>query len=280
MTNVFSILIDKKASDAKCDGDEFIVRRIDNTSLDTFNQLEEGRSEQEKKLKLPLPLSILKSLAFFAGMVVAVGILRADVTISEAYANAPEMFYIMGASWVLFGALQGAEVLKRKKHVKSAEFEEFVQDSEKAAKKFKEYLSIPDNAPLIDVFGYPYKVKKGKEKPASAISKYVNLEMFLFQDAETVYLADHAEVFAFSKSEFVKIEKFTEKVTSTGWNKETSCTSKQYKQYKITENQYGTQFYQYHYSLQLAHEGKIFEIIVPPYEIAALASLLNLTYEE
>ena len=280
MINVFSILIDKKSNEAKYNGDVFIVRKIDEHSLDTINQLEEDKQEQEKKLKLPLPLSILKSLAFFVGIVIIVGILRADVSISEAYSNAPGLFYAMGASWLVFGILQVAEILKRNKHVASDEFEEFLQDSEAAANKFKDILGIPDKAPLVDVFGYPYKIKNGKEKNASSVSKYVNIEMFLYHDAENIYLADHTTVFAFSKKEFVKIEKITEKITSTGWTKEEPCTSKKYKQYKISENQYETQFYKYHYSLQLSHLGNVFEILVPPYEIAAFSSVLNLNYDE
>lgn len=112
------------------------------------------------------------------------------------------------------------------------------------------------------------------------MSKYQTVECYLFQNESKIFLADITMVLGFKKSDFVKIEKITKKVTSQGWNKDSAINSEKYKKYKLTQNQYGTVFYKYHYSLQITHEGTIYEILIPPYEIATISKLLNLTYEE
>ena len=282
MKNVFGVQHskDKKTSINDFDGAEFICKQIKAERLDSINNIDEAEEVQKKKMSLPLPLSILKGLSFFAGMVIILGILRADVTISEAFANAPGIFYALPIVWIIFGILQVMEIVKKKKHMASDEFEEFIQNSEETAARSMQELGIPITAPLVDVFSYAYKLKKDKTVPVSGNNQYVTVEFFLYQDESKLYLADHTSVFGFNKKDFVKIEKIAKRTTSLGWNKPDAFNSDKYKKYKITQNQYGTVFYKYHYSLQLSSSGKIFEILVPPYEIATISRILNLPYEE
>ena len=213
-------------------------------------------------------------------MITVVGILRADVTISEAFANAPWAFYSAAISGIVFGVLQVYEILKKKKHTKSEEFKEFVNQSEEAVRMAKEQLCIPSSAPMVDVFVYVYKYKKDKDVPVSGFAKYNTVECYLYQNESKIFLADITMVLGFNKCDFVKIEKITKKVTSQGWNKEQAINSEKYKRFKLTQNQYGTVFFKYHYSLQITHDGAIYEILIPPYEVSLIAKLLDLPYEE
>ena len=282
MTNVFGMLKDKtkKASANDFDGSEFIVKQINSHSMQSINNIDEANETSKKKMKLPLPLSILKSVCLFVGMITLISILRAEVTISEALENAPFVFYILGISFIIFGILQIAEIIKRKKYMSSEEYLIFVEEYEETAARAMQELGIPMTSPKIDIFSYAYKIKKNKDYPVSGNSKYFTTPFFLFQDESTLYLSDYTAVFGFKKNDFVKIEKIAKKTTSLGWNKEDAINSEKYKKYKLTQNQYGTVFYKYYYSLQISRAGKIFEILVPPYEIATLAKLINLPYKE
>jgi len=282
MKNVFGILYDSKAKNKSGDYDGacFIEKQIRSDGQDAIDDINTQQELHQKKMSLPLPLSIIRLIAGFVAIITVVGILRADVSISEAFANAPWAFYSAAISGIVFGILQIYEILKKKKHTKSEEFQEFVADSEEAVRMAKEQLGIPLSAPMIDVFVYVYKYKKEKDVPVSGLAKYNTFECYLFQNESKIFLADITMVLGFNKSDFVKIEKITKKVTSQGWNKEQAINSEKYKKYKLTQNQYGTVFFKYHYSLQLSHKGNIYEILIPPYEVALIAKLLALPYEE
>ena len=282
MKNVFGILYDSKHKDkaATYDGACFIEKEIQSDGQEAIDEIQAQQNMHEKKMSLPLPLSIVRLLAGFVAMIMVVGILRADVSVSEAFKNAPWAFYSAAISGVIFGILQAYEYFKKKKHTKSEEFQEFVNDSEEAVQLAKQQLGIPSNAPMIDVFVYVYKLKNGKDFPVSGMSKYQTVECYLFQNERKIFLADIAMVMGFNKSDFYKIEKITKKATSLGWNKDSAINSEKYKKYKLTQNQYGTVFFKYYYSLQIAHEGYVYEILIPPYEVAIFSKLLNLTYEE
>ena len=282
MKNVFGILYNSKTKDkaADYDGACFIEKQIQSDGQDAINDINIQQELQQKKMSLPLPLSIIRLIAGFVAMITVVGILRADVTISEAFANAPWAFYSAAISGIVFGVLQVYEILKKKKHTKSEEFKEFVNESEEAVRMAKEQLGIPSSAPMLDVFVYVYKYKKGKDVPVSGFAKYNTVECYLYQNESKIFLADITMVLGFNKCDFVKIEKITKKVTSQGWNKEQAINSEKYKRFKLTQNQYGTVFFKYHYSLQITHDGAIYEILIPPYEVALIAKLLDLPYEE
>lgn len=282
MKNVFGILYNSKTKTKAVDYDGacFIEKQIRTDNQEEIDDINSQQELHQKKMSLPLPLSIIRLIAGFVAMIAVVGILRADVTISEAFSNAPWAFYSAAISGIVFGILQVYEILKKKKHTESEEFKEFVNDSEEAVRMAKEQLGIPSSAPMVDVFVYVYKYKRDKDVPVSGFAKYNTVECYLFQNESKIFLADITMVLGFNKCDFVKIEKISKKVTSQGWNKDQAINSEKYKKYKLTQNQYGTVFFKYHYSLQVAHEGKIYEILIPPYEVALIAKLLNLPYEE
>ena len=282
MKNVFGILYNPKSKDnhPNYDGACFIEKEIRSDGQEAIDEINSQHAQHEKKMSLPLPLSIVRLLAGCVALIMVVSILKADVTLAEAFSNAPWAFYSAAISGVIFGILQIYEVIKKKKHTSSDEFKEFVNNSEEAVRIAKEQLGIPQNAPSIDVFVYVYKYKNNKDFPVSGMAKYQTVECYLFQNKDKLFLADLSMVLGFEKSNFYKIEKISKRVTSQGWNKEHAINSEKYKKYKLTLNQYGTVFFKYHYSLQLAHDGNIFEILIPPYEIETISKLLNLTYQE
>ena len=282
MKNVFGILYNPKSKDnhPNYDGACFIEKEIRSDGQEAIDEINSQHAQHEKKMSLPLPLSIVRLLAGCVALIMVVSILKADVTLAEAFSNAPWAFYSAAISGVIFGILQIYEVIKKKKHTSSDEFKEFVNNSEEAVRIAKEQLGIPQNAPSIDVFVYVYKYKNNKDFPVSGMAKYQTVECYLFQNKDKLFLADLSMVLGFEKSNFYKIEKISKRVTSQGWNKEHAINSEKYKKYKLTQNQYGTVFFKYHYSLQLAHDGNIFEILIPPYEIETISKLLNLTYQE
>lgn len=283
MTNIFGFHFEKGSNvDVdKFDGAEFIVKEVSAQTSEKLDSINESTDEHSKKMNLPLPLALLKYLALFAGMITVVSVLRAEVTVSEAFSNAPYVFYIGGIGWIIYAILQLTEWLKKKKHIASDSFAEYLEKAENHAAASKQELGIPQNAPCVDVFCFAYKYnKKDEQVQAKSDFKYLPLELFIFQDEQKLYLADLTTVFAFDKKDCVNIEKIENRTTFKGWNKEEAINSAKYKKYKLTANQYGTVFCKYYYSLQISSNSKLYEILIPPYEIATFASIIGKTYKE
>ena len=111
MINIFGFHFEKgsKIEIQEFDGSEFIIKKLSQQNSERLDDINESKEEHEKKMSLPLPLALLKYIALFAGMIAVVGILRAEVTIAQAYANAPAVFYIGGIGWVVYVILQLTE---------------------------------------------------------------------------------------------------------------------------------------------------------------------------
>lgn len=283
MTNVFGFHFVKgqKASIDKFDGSDFIVKKVSKQCSEKLDNIDESQNEHKKRMSLPLSLTILKYLALFIGMIMFVGILRAEVSILEAFENAPFVFYAGGIAWVVYAVLLLSEWLKKNKHMASDSYTEYIDDTQQQTTVSMQELGIPQNAPSVDVFCYAYKYnKKNEQVQVKSDFKYIALEMYIFQDEHKLYLADLTTVFAFDKKEFVNLEKIEKRTAFSGWNKEDTLNSERYKKYKLTANQYGTIFCKYHYSLQISSNGKLFELLIPPYEIATFANIIGKTYKE
>ena len=124
MKNVFGILYNSKYKNqaADYDGACFIEKQIQSDSQEAIDDINTQQGLLEKKMSLPLPLSIIRLLAGFVAMIMVVGILRADVSVSEAFKNAPWAFYSAAISGIVFGILQAYEFLKKMFNSKKASF--------------------------------------------------------------------------------------------------------------------------------------------------------------
>lgn len=279
MKNVFGLNLSsgKEAlSSRDMDGANFIVKELGEKEVAALTELETNLEQQRKKFELPFFFSVLKYICIICGMILLAGTFRAQTSFKEGFANAP---YIYIAIPIVFGIaiiLFIIETVKRKKYSKSPEFENQIQEIERVSKMAKDYLGIPNDSLPVDVLLFEYKEKDGKITPYRKMYTHVPIEMFLFRDESSIFLADHATVLSFNIDDIKSIDKVDKKVILSNWNKEEGFRSAKYAEYGIASDKMGVLHIKYHYSIKIENENGNFEILIPPYEKSNFSDILNI----
>ena len=272
----------KPENDGKIDGQRFLIRQLDAETAKKQKALDEDFSVHEKKSTLPFWARIVEWACFLFGAICVMGFLKAltNVSFETAWGNGGGILIVgLGLLAVAF-VLYRIEKKKDQTVVKSDDFQRSIQDAAALRKEILEKLNVPADAATVDVFGYPYKEKHGKRKDAGMMSKYINVELLLFREKDNLCLADVGSVFAVPLDKIEKIVKINKRAMTTNWNKETAFDKGEYKQYKLTANQYGSLFVKPYYSIRFISEGFEYEILVPCYDIQPFLDMTGLMPEE
>ena len=249
----------------------------------------EAKVDDEPKLsapKLPLPLSILQYV--FVGMfAITLGLwFYSGKTLSEMMESSLYIVIIMAAGLLGFLTISIIEAVAGKKYAKEhgiktlAELEEyeelhdFDEDAEDAeAKRVKAELGIPDSAKDIDFLSFFYRENEDGPFPIKPFD-FMTMEMFAFAEGDVLCVADYNDVYSISKSSIKGIEKVEKEATLLGWSKDEPFDSETYSEYEIKENDEGFIVIPYYYSVKI-EAGEEFELLIPPYELTALESIIN-----
>ena len=74
-------------------GNEFLVQKPSAVLANAMEASLEQAEEMEEKAKIPLAFRIVQSLCGLAALVLVCGILKADVSFAQGYANAPALYW-------------------------------------------------------------------------------------------------------------------------------------------------------------------------------------------
>ena len=276
MKNVFGIKKEsEKDFEVNFDGSVFITATLNESQMSEIERLNENAEEFEKKVTLPLPLTILKHIFWMLGLIVVVAIIRSDVNIQEGFSNAPYLYIGAPIALGISLILEIFERIKTKKVIKSDDFNSYLDQNISAAKKSMELLNIPTTAPSVDILSSYYKIKKDKTVSAASFD-YLPLDVYAYADEKYLHLADSTTVFSFCRSDIVSIKKIEKKASLGTWNKDESIKSERYKPYKMTENNLGFVMIKNYYALRLHANFGEYEILIPPYEIDTVTSMLGI----
>ena len=208
---------------------------------------------------------------------------KKEPTLKEALTNAPYLFIIAIVSLLAYITITILGKKKLKKVLESDEFNSFNNNSETLLARLLNDLRIPHDSKQVDVLLYAYSLdKKNKEKNMTALqmSKYINMELYLFKENDSVCLANLDEVVSIPLRDIKEIVKVNKKIDMMQWNKDEAYNKGRYKEYKITMNQYNIYFFKPYYSIRINDGNEEFEIIVPPYDIEFFNEILNLEIKE
>ncbi|MBR6647192.1 MAG: hypothetical protein IKL09_06730 [Clostridia bacterium] len=246
-------------------GQEFLVQK---TSAALTSTLEASSAEAEKTVdssKLPLPLRIIQYVCGIAALLIAGGILEADISLQEAYNSAPWFFWITGMCAVIWLILWLCGKQKAKTVLGTDESAQTFSHLEGTENAIYQELSVPDNAKDVDVLLFHYKLKNGEISMQTF--QYFNPEFKIFSDDKNLYLANLEGKYAFPLSSVVKIHTVKKHIRILGWNKEEKCNKGIYKQYKLTTDSYGYVHCKQYHILELNHQGESVGIYFPCYEL-------------
>lgn len=259
-------------------GDEFLVQK---PSVALSESLEVSTDKAEKtieKSKLPLPLRIIQFICGIAALLIASGILKADVSLAEGYHNAPGLFWAAGICAVLWLILWLCGNHKAKNILETDESTQTFSHLDVIANAVYTELAVPDDAKEIDILSFFYKIKDGKikvQEKGMQVFQYFNPEFKIFTDEENLYLANLEGKYAFPLSSIAKIHTVKKHIRIARWNKDEKYNKGIYKQFKLTTDNYGCIHCKQYYILEITHQGDSYGIYIPCYELATLEECIK-----
>ena len=195
MKNIFGLQKDNE----KIDGHKYIIRSLSEELVQERENFNEELAKHDKNASLPKYLKIIKYILGFVFLCILGGTIGAldEHTLKEALTNAPELNIIAIVSLLVFISLTILENKKRKKVLESDEFHSFGNNSNLLLARLLNDLRIPHDSKQVDVLLYAYSLNdKNKEKNFTALqmSKYINMELYLFKENDSLCLANLDEV--------------------------------------------------------------------------------------
>jgi len=285
MKPIFCIDITTDKDNEAVNGTQFITATA---SLEKSEELEEKQKaldETVKRSQLPLWIRIIKYVSGILAVIVAGSIVKSlpDLTVSEMFKNAPALIIGGLICGVLFAVLQLFSVIKQKAVLKEDNAEQQAEHIDKDITELYNELNVPQSAHSVDVLAFCYKVKDNEpvaKAGAFQTTPYVNLDLKAYSTGHELNLADVENVFSFPISEMKAIKTVNKRIALPSWNKEEEPTKGEYKPYKMTVNNVGDVFVKPYHILEIEHEGEIFGIYFPCYELSVFESLTGLKAEE
>ena len=254
-------------------GNEFLVQKPSSALSESLEASTDKAEKTIEKSKLPLPFRIVKSMCGIVALLIAGGILKADVSLAEGYNNAPWLFWTAGICVLLWLILWLCSNRKAKSVLDTDESTQTFSHLDGVAHAVYSELAVPDDAKDIDILSFFYKIKDGEikvQEKGMQVFQYFNPEFKIFTDEENLYLANLEGKYAFPLSSIVKLHTVEKHIRIAGWNKEEPCDKGIYKQYKLTTDNYGCIHCKQYYILEINHQGESCGIYFPSYELPTL----------
>lgn len=277
--------ISEDKSSENVNGAEFIAARPSELMRSSLEGAAAAAAETQEHAKLPTVLRVVQWICGTAGALVVLGIVRAlkgDVSLPEAYSNAPALFWAGGACLIIWAILRLAASRKSKTVMESDEGSYSMAKLESVANTVLGELGVPGDAAEVDVLTFKYKVKNGEIKPragAMDFTAYENSAYKLFSDLESLYLADVSGKFEIARSELRRISTVRKSISVPEWNKETPPTKGEYKPLKMSVDKYDCVHFKPYHILEFEHGGETWGIYFACYDLPAFEAATGLKAE-
>lgn len=282
MKPIFGIDITLTKKNEVVNGNEFIIKTVSKQKMDKFDAKQENLKKTVEQSKLPLWIRIVQSLCCFWGVIVFAGTMNAlgDVTLTQAFQNAPVLLVSGIACGVIWGVLHFWAKSKEKRMLTEQDAEHQVAKIDIDINAMYDELGVPHNAYYVDVLSFRYKVKNDKIT-ATAVgfqtTPYINFDLRMYITDDHLYLANIENLYAFKLSDLKTIKTVNKRISIPTWNKQEEPTKGEFKQYKLAVNNLGDIFFKPYYILEGEHNGETFGIYFPPYELATFEKLTGLS---
>jgi len=226
-----------------------------------------------EQAKLP---KIFRSIQFICGITAALlasGMLKADVSLTEGYQNAPGIYWAFGVCLLIWIVLKVLSIQKEKNVLSEDENTQVFSHWESTTEAVYAELSVPADAKEVDILSFYYKEKNGTIKVCEKglqVAQYFNPVFKIFSDTESLCLANLDGKYAFPRSSIMGIRTVKKHIRIAGWNKEVQYNKGMYKQYKLTIDNYGCIHCKSYHILELNLNGEIWGIYFPSYELPVI----------
>ena len=263
-------------------GNEFLILKPSEILSQTLDKTTEQKEAIIKNSKLPFLLRIIKSICLFLAFICVSGLLRARVSLAEAYHNAPWIFWLLPICVILFILLTICEKVKSRQVLDTDENQHALATHDRVMKDIFAELAVPDNAKDVDVLSCYYTERNGKIKAIEKglqLHQFANLIFKVYRDNENLYLVNCDGKYAFPLSSLSSIRMVKKHTVIKEWHKEEPYDKGIYKQYKLSIDKFGCLNCNSYYILEVVHNAETYGIYIPCYELPVFEELTGLRAE-
>lgn len=284
MKPFLGIDLTKNKKNEQMNGEEFIVAKPASSLTQSLESSSENVEETIERSKLPLLIRIGHWICGVVGVFIAIGILKSlggedGVTLSEAYQNASGLFWLGGACLVAWALLKLISMRKEKNVLGTEESTRVFNNLDKTCEAILSDLKVPKDSKEIDILSFFYKVKGDNIKVCEKglqIAPYINPIFHIFADSENMYLANLEGKYAIPLSAIKAIKSIKKTIRIMEWNKDEEYHKGIYKQYKLSEDNYGCIICKSYHILEFEHNNDLWGIYIPCYELPIIEELTGL----
>lgn len=267
------------------EGDCFIAATVSDMTRQSYERALQSAAKELEATKLNPVLRGLKTVCSWITLFGFLSTIRAlrNVTIAEAFENAPFIFWLMGGCGMVWLVLT---ILTNRKAKNVMEGEGFGQSTRRLEgeidRVFRE-LQVPEDAKQVDVVQLTYRWKNGTVKistTGSETTPYTNVSLRVFRREDVLCLADLENRYELPISAMRRLKMVKKPLVIQGWNKEEKLNDPFYKPYKLTMDNYERVHTKSYGLLELNHDGVDWALWLPPYELNYISALTGLPITE
>lgn len=267
------------------EGDCFIAASVSDMTRQSYERALQSAAKELEATKLNPVLRGLKTVCSWITLFGFLSTIRAlrNVTMAEAFENAPFIFWLMGGCGVVWLVLT---ILTNRKAKNVMEGEGFGQSTRRLEgeidRVFRE-LQVPEDAKQVDVVQLTYRWKNGTVKistTGSETTPYTNVALRVFRREDVLCLADLENRYELPISAMRRLKMVKKPLVIQGWNKEERLNDPFYKPYKLTMDNYERVHTKSYGLLELNHDGVDWALWLPPYELNYISALTGLPITE
>ncbi len=263
----------------------FIAATISDMTRQTYESTMNAGNQQLDKAKLPTVLRWIKTgcgILFGIGFISTIKALG-DITLLEAYNNAPWLFWIEGACAVIWLILALLGRIRANAISGKEDFQLSLRRVENVIDQIRRELLVPTDAKDVDVIQITHRWKNGKLKnhtKGMETSPYTNIEMKVFRREDMLCLTDLENRYELPISTLRRLRRVKKGLCIYGWNKAERGDSEFYKPYKLAFDSYGRVSTRAYGLLELHYNGEDWAVWLPPYELNYISAPTGLTITE
>ena len=267
------------------EGDCFIVATVSDMTRQSYERALQSAAKELEATKLNPLLRGLKTVCSWITLIVFLSTIRAlrNVTIAEAFENAPFIFWLMGGCGMVWLVLTILTNRKAKTVMAGEDFNMSTRRLEGEIDRVFRELQVPEDAKQVDVVQLTYRWKNGTVKistTGSETTPYTNVSLRVFRPEDVLCLADLENRYELPISAMRRLKMVKKPLVIQGWNKEEKLNDPFYKPYKLTMDNYERVHTKSYGLLELNHDGVDWALWLPPYELNYISALTGLPITE
>lgn len=267
------------------EGDCFIAATVSDMTRQSYERALQSAVKELESTRLNPLLRGLKTACSWITLIVFFGTIRAlrNVTMAEAFENAPGIFWIMGGCGAVWLALTYLTNHKAKSVMAGEDFNMSTRRLDSEIDRVFRELQVPEDAKKVDVVQLTYRWKNGTVKistTGSETTPYTNVSLRVFRREDVLCLADLENRYELPISAMRRLKMVKKPLVIQGWNKEEKLNDPFYKPYKLTMDSYERVHTKSYGLLELNHDGVDWALWLPPYELNYISALTGLPITE